>query len=230
MDYNARNAGGIGLEVVFPDSVNLENIKKSIGRYEGANIERLELDAIVQGMNEVVEVFENHQDSLANIRTITIVTDRYGLNDNDKTSPFKIREWRKNKWHNYEGKAIKNSDLLDKVDKNRNKLREKTFCSVRVVYGRRKFNRTADKLAKAGKQQAVARHDVAPHGMKIGKRRFDDLAVDYGILAEKQELIVHVYKKEPVRDQWEISVEVCEGKLLGKTFGVRREVAQASRI
>ena len=218
MDYNARNTGGVGLEIVFPDSIDLENIKKSFGRYEGANIERLELEAILQGMNEVIELFDNNQDILANIKAIIVITDRFGLNDDDKTSQYRIREWRKNGWHNFEGKAIKNSDLLDKIDKTRKKLIDKTFCSLEINYGRRKFNKTADKLAKEGKKQPTLERNIALNGIKIGKRKFDDIGVDYRNLVKKQEYIVHVYKKEPVLDQWEISVEICEGKLFGKTF------------
>ena len=55
MDYGPKNAGGIGLEIFFPEFVGLESIKKSIGSYEGANIERMELEAIIQGMKEVLE-------------------------------------------------------------------------------------------------------------------------------------------------------------------------------
>lgn len=216
MEYNSRNTGGVGLEIIFPDFVDLECIKKSIGRYEGANIERLELEAILQGMNEVIELFENKKDHLRNIKTIIFITDRFGLNDNDKTSPYRIREWRKNWWHNFEGKAIKNSDLLDKIDKTRKKLIDKAFCSLEIKYGRRKFNRTADKLAKEGKKQAIAKENIALKGIKIGRRKYNDINVEYKSILEKQEFFVRVYKKEPVRDQWEISVEICEGKLLGK--------------
>ena len=57
MDYDSKNTGGVGFEIIFPDSVGLESIKHSLGKYEGANIERLELEAILQGMKEVVKLF-----------------------------------------------------------------------------------------------------------------------------------------------------------------------------
>ncbi len=220
MDYGSKNAGGVGLEIVFPEFVELESIKKSIGSYQGANIERIELEAILQGMQEVLDLFKKHKDKLMNIKTIIFMTDRFGLNDNDKTSPYRIKEWRRNKWENYEGKAIKNSDLLEKIDKTRKKIYDATFCMVEINYGRRKFNKTADKLAKAGKLGLIVKNNIALKGVKIGKRKFDDIEVDYDLLQEGEEYHVHVYKKEPVRDQWEISAEICDGRLIGKKLRI----------
>ena len=95
----------------------------------------------------------------------------------------------------------------------------KNFCE-NILYERRKFTKSADKLAKKGKGQAIVINNIALKGAKIGKRKYDDIAVDYGLLKEKDEYVVHIFKKEPVRDQWEISVEICEGKLLGKKFNI----------
>ena len=220
MDYDPRNTGGIGLEIKFPDSVEMETIKISIGKYEGANIERLELEAILQGMNEVIKIFQSNKDKLINVRTIIFKTDRFGLNDKEKTNPYRIKEWRKNKWHNHEGKAIKNCDLLEKVDKTRKKIIDKTFCSLEIQYGRRKFNKTADKLAKAGKKQTIIKDDITLSGTKIGKRKYCNNEVNYNLLVEKNEYVVHVYKKEPVRDQWEICVELNEGIFLGMVLKI----------
>ena len=220
MDYDSRNTGGVGFEIRFPDFVDLESFKKSIAKYEGANIERLELEAILQGMYQVLELFKNKNDELRNINTIIFITDRSGLIDTDKTSPYRIREWRRNKWQNHEGKAIKNSDLLDKIDKTRKKITCKTRSSLHIKYGRRKFNKIADKLAKKGKTQAIVKSDIASKGAKIGKRKYNDIEVDYGLLEEKGEYLVRVFKKEPVQDQWEISVEICEGKFIGNKLNI----------
>ncbi|MFC2119816.1 RNase H family protein [Bacteroidota bacterium] len=220
MDYDSKNSGGVGCEIIFPDSVELEDVEISIGRYERGNIERIEIEAIIQGMNELIKIFELHKEALQNVNTIIITTDRYGLNDNDKTSAYRIRDWRKNGWHNHEGKAIKNSDLLERVDKTRKKLSDKTFCSVRIEYQPRKFNKGADRLAKKGKKKALKTDSIALEGIKIGRRKFEGDEIDYKKLKEKEELTVRVFKKEPVRDQWEINVEVCEGDFSGKKLKV----------
>lgn len=218
MNYDSRSTGGVGIEIRFPESLNLESIKISRGRYEGANIERLELEAILQGMNEVIKLFEEKREELRNINTIIFITDRIGLVD--ITSPYRIRDWRRNRWHNYEGKAIKNSDLLDKIDKTRRKITDKISCRLRIQYRRRKFTKSADKSAKMGKKQTIAKRDIALKGLKIGKRKYDDIHVDYKLLGEKDEYVVRVFKKVPVQEQWEISVEICEGKLLGKKLNI----------
>lgn len=219
MDYDSKNTGGIGYEVRFPESVALDDIKRSIGKFERANIERLELEALLQAMNEVLELFDKYADELRPIRTIIFKTDRFSLNDNDKTSPFRIKEWRKNNWLNYERRPIKNSDLLDRIDKTRKKIYDKTHCSVSIQYVRSKYNKKADKLADQGKTQLTVNENVALHGIKIGKRKFKNdneiVEVNYALLKEKSEYIVHIYKKEPIRDQWEISAEMCNEKFLG---------------
>src|SRR3989339_639151 len=67
MNYDAKNTGGIGFEIIFPDSVELENIKESHGRYEGANIERLELEALISGMEYVISLYEKERKKLADL-------------------------------------------------------------------------------------------------------------------------------------------------------------------
>ncbi|NQT49458.1 hypothetical protein HQ571_02060 [Candidatus Kuenenbacteria bacterium] len=220
MDYDSKNSGGIGYEIVFPEEVALERITKSIGKYEGSNIERLELEAILQGMYELLRLFEEHGNDLRNVQTIIITTDRFSLNDQEKTSPYKIREWRKNKWYNYEGKAIKNRFLLDKIDKTRKKISDKTYCSVEIKYLRRKFNKVADKLAKEGKKRYLKKPDIVIHGLKLCKRKYDGLEVDYKLLEDKKKYLVRIFRKEPVLDQWEIWGELCDGEHLGKKIKV----------
>ena len=56
--------------------------------------------------------------------------------------------------------------------------------------------------------------------MKIGKRKYNGEEVDYKQLQEKEEYYIHVFKKQPVQDQWEISVDICEGRLLGKKMNI----------
>ncbi len=220
MDYGPKSPGGVGIVIEFPDSVDLEPIKLEIGKYTGANIERLELEAIIKGMEEVLKLFEHQYDALKNVNAIIITTDRHSLNDNEKTSPFRIKDWRKNNWHNYEGKAIKNSDLLEKLDKTRKKLSDKTYRSVRIEFLPSKFNKAADKLSKKGKKKALTSDSIAIKSLKQGKRKFDGEEINYSFLKVKDEYEIHIYKKEPVRDQWEISAEIFKGEFLGKKLKI----------
>jgi len=80
--------------------------------------------------------------------------------------------------------------------------------------------RIADKLAKKGKEQAIVKDNIAIKGIKIGRRKYDDIEVDYELLEEKKEHVVHVFKKDPIREQWEICVEICEGTFLGKKLKI----------
>lgn len=220
MDYGPKSPGGVGIEIEFPDSVSLVPIKLDIGKYISSNIERLELEAIIKGMEEVLRLFESKYDALKNVKTIIITTDRYSLNDNEKTNPFKIKDWRKNNWYNYEGKAIKNSDLLEKLDKTRKKLLDKTYRSVRIEFLPGKFNKAADKLSKIGKKKALTSDSIALKGLKQGKRKLNGEEINYSLLKVKDEYEIHIYKKEPVRDQWEISTEIFKGEFVGKKLKI----------
>lgn len=220
MDYDSSNTGGVGFEIIFPEFLDLENIQISIGRYVGANIERLELEAILQGMREIIRLFKEPNAKLRRVNTIIFTTDRLALNDKDKTNPYRIRQWRKNNWHNYEGRAIKNSDLLDNIDKARKKIIDKTHCSVQIQYRSRKFGRRPDKLAKKAKKEPIVRDDIALKGIKIGRRKYAGAEVQYESLIAGTDLVVRVFKKDPVRDQWAIHVEISEGNLLGRTLTI----------
>lgn len=220
MDYDSKNTGGIGIEIIFPEFTGLEPITKSLGKYEGANIERIELEAIISSLEEVSGLFKANSKELKNVNKVIITTDRFALNAQLRTNPYRIREWRKNDWKNHEGKAIKNSDLLEKIDKLRKKLSSAHYCTIDIEYGRSKFNKTAHNLAKVAKLAPIVRRDISLKGSKIGKRKYDDLEIDYSLLTEGEKYLVHVYKKEPVRDQWEISAEFSDGKYIGKKIKI----------
>ncbi len=230
MDYDSQNSGGVGFTIIFPDFMELKNIEKFIGRYVGANIERLELEAISQGMNKLLKLYKVYPDEFKNLRNIIITTDRSGLDDENKTNVHRIQEWRRSKWYNYEGKAIKNSDLLDDIDKARRKIISRMHRFPKIKYQPEKYNKAADRLARAGKRLINERNSIATWGIKVGKRIFDGGEVNYVILKARDKYHIHVFKKEPVRDQWEINVEVCEGKLIGQKFKIYSDAAMQNKM
>jgi len=179
MDYTKNNPGGVGFLIRFPDFIALEPIKISIGTYFNGNIEQLEIEALIQAMKRTKEVFELYHDELRNVGEIIFITDRYGLREDDKTSPYRIKEWRRNGWKNYEGKPIKNHKLLDELDKTRLKLSKTAFAKVTIEWRRRKQNKQADKLAKTGKQFGLPNLKLKKKGEKIGKRKLSGPELNY---------------------------------------------------
>ena len=230
MDYDSKNTGGTGFEIIFPDSVGMENIREKYGRYEGANIERLELEALISGMEYIIKLYETQSENLSSINTIIFVTDRFRLNDKEGTSPYQIQEWRRNKWCNHVGKAIKNSDLLDKLDKKRKKLSVVSRSRIFIEYKPRKQNKIADKLAKAGKQISTVDNSIAIKGLKVGVRKFDGAEIKYDRLKEKEEIQIHIYLKTPVNKQWEISAEICEGNYVGNKIKIYTDDKLAKKL
>lgn len=211
MDYDTKNSGGIGYYITFPDYLNRDPIPITIGTYSGGNIERLEIEALIQAMKEVIDVFKKLEKELRSINQITFVTDRFGLSESERTSPYKIKAWRSQNWKSYEGKPIKNHKLLDELDKTRKKLNDLARARVSIEYRPRKQNKVADKLAKKGESEGLRIDKLAKKGEKIGKRKFEGAEIKYPKFAKNSNLRVHVFRKDPVQDQWEVWVEICEG-------------------
>ncbi|MBK9097514.1 MAG: hypothetical protein IPM14_05170 [bacterium] len=221
MDYDSKNSGGIGIRIEFPDFVNLEPIEKQFGKYVGANIERLELEAIIKGLNEALNLFEAYPEELNNIKIIIITTDRHKLCDQERTNPYTIKSWRSNNWCNNNGKKIKNYDLLEKIDKARKKLSDRSYCRVHIDYQRRKFRKKVDKLAKGAKDISLVNDSIAKKGLKIGWRIFDGPEINYNSLKENEEYLVRIFKKDDVGNyQWEINCEIFDGEFVGRTMKI----------
>ncbi|MCX6233763.1 MAG: hypothetical protein NT175_03445 [Bacteroidetes bacterium] len=230
MDYNSENSGGVGFVITFPDSIPLEPIPISIGRYTGGNIERLELEALIQAMKKTIDVFSEYRVLLRNIKQIIFITDRFGLSESEKTSPNKIKNWRSNKWKNYEGKPIKNHKLLDELDKTRKKLSDKTYARVNIEFRPRKQNKIADKLAKSGKKEGIKTDRLSKKGEKIGKRKYDGNEINYTKLHEKKELHIHIFRKDPVQDEWEVWVEICNESNKGNKLKIYADDKLAAKL
>lgn len=230
MDYDKHNTGGIGFIFSFPDNIDLQEISISKGVYIGGNIERLEYEALIQAMEYAIDLFETHSEKLQNVPQIFLVTDRFALNDGERTNAFKIQAWRRNSWKNHEGKPIKNHDLLDKLDKTRKKLSQNTGARVNIIYRPRKKNKQADKLAKKGKTEGIKNDSLAKKGEKIGKRIFDGAEIKYVKLQAKDELLIHVFRKDPVQELWEVWVEICEGDNKGEKFKIYADNELAKKL
>ncbi len=220
MDYTPGSQGGIGFNISFPDSIRLEPIPISQGTYQGANIEMLEIEALINAMEKAIEVWNTYEGILTSINRIILVTDRYGLKDSDKTSAYRIKKWRHDRWKNHEQKPIKNHKQLDMLDKVRRKLVQVSGCPVEITYKRRKENKVADKLAKAGKKNGLTIDKLKKKGEKIGKRKFDGSEMPYKSIKVDTAIHVNIFRKDPVQHQWEVWVEICAGEWLGRKFKI----------
>lgn len=217
MNYDSRSSGGTGFVIEFPDSVNLEPLRESFRR-DGQGIHRLEMIAIIEGMEELLRFSKNHKNELRQASGVTIHTDRYSLIN--LTNPWNIEAWRKNAWNNYEGKPIKDKDLLDQIDKLRKKI-SGLYGRTEIVYERRKRNKEADKLSKKGKEGNVkSRKLVEEKHVKLAPRKFDGPEVTYKELRSGETIDVRVYWKDQVSEEIEIGAEICDGVNLGKTIKI----------
>jgi hypothetical protein len=167
-------------------------------------------------MKIIQEFYKANKDKVEAINRIIFVTDRLGLDDSQKTSPYRIREWKHSQWKNFEGKPIKNSDLLEELDKQRRKVIQDCHCSTEIQYQRRKYNKAADKASRKGRDNPLIDKSIEIKGQKIGKRLFKEDFIDYGKLQVNMTLIIHIYLKQPVREEWEISAEIINGENAGQ--------------
>jgi len=181
-------------------------------------------------MKETLKVFEENHEKLKNINQIIFITDRYGLREEDKTSAYKIRGWRSNKWKNHEGKPIKNHKLLDELDKTRKKLSDKTYARISIEYRPRKQNKISDKLSKKGKKEGLILEELSKKGQKIGRRKLDGVEIKYSKLNEKDELHINIFRKDPVQDEWEIWAEICKGQNEGNKLKIYTDDILATKL
>ncbi|MEO8173913.1 MAG: RNase H family protein [Sediminibacterium sp.] len=215
MDYGPNSFGGVGIVVKFPDSVGMEDIEISIGRYSKSNIERIEMEALIKAMETAIDLYGKYWNELRNVRQVIFVTDRFGLADDRRLNAYQIRDWRSMGWKNHEGKPIKNHKLIDKLDKTRAKLSKEARAIVSIEYRKRKFNRAADKQAKKGKTEGMINTGLEKVSEKIGKRFFDGGEIPYKAYKENQELHIRIFRKDPVQDLWEVWAEICTGNHQG---------------
>lgn len=215
MMYDSQSSGGIGFVIKFPEYLELEDYKESVGIYVDSNIERLELAGLIAGTQGLRDFIKINEPDLSQTSKIIVITDRFALQDSDRTSPFKIRDWRSNQGKNHEGKEIKNWDLLNKLDKTRTRLGNEARRSVRIEYRKRKLNKEADKLSKAGRKEGLVDRSIAIEGQKIGKRKFDGPEILYKQFVSKERLIVNIFRKRLIKEFWEINAEICSEKKQG---------------
>ncbi|MEQ8474505.1 MAG: RNase H family protein [Marinoscillum sp.] len=223
------NPGGIGFWIEFPESSGLEPIHEYEGVFTNTSIHRLEIHAIIKAMEGVIDAVEGKPALKGS--PVKIITDRFSLKGDSLTNPYAIKEWRSNGWKNFEGKPIKDKDLLDKLDKTRKKLSDLVQGRVEIEWRRRKENKVADKLSKKGGVEGGLKNDsLSKKGEKIGRRKFNGPEINYKLLEVNQELQVNVFRKDPVQEQWEVWVEFCEGKFKGNRLKIYVDDLLASKL
>lgn len=220
MLYDKDSSGGTGYVIKFPDSLELDDVAEFDGIFVDSNIERLELEGITNGMEGLREYLKVNGTDLSRISQIIVITDRFALKDDERTNPYKIRDWRSNGGKNHENKEIKNWDLINKLDKTRTKLSIEARKPVRIEYRKRKFNKEADKLSKRGRNEGIASRKISIEGHKIGKRKFDGKEINYKLFLPKEKIRIHIFRKRLIKDQWEINAEICSEKKRGEKLKI----------
>ena len=210
-----QSSGGTGYVIKFPDELKIEDISDYYGIYLDSNIERIEIEGLIKGMTGLYDWLRKNQTNISWISRIIVITDRYELQDEKRTNPFKIRDWRSSGGKNHEGKEIKNWDLLNQLDKTRTKLGQLARKSVRIEYRERKHNKEADKLSKKGRKEGLPTREIAIEGHKVGRRKYDGGEIRYEHFNPKEIIRIHVFRKRPIKEQWEINAEICSEKSSG---------------
>jgi len=220
MDRDQRQTGGNGFCIEFPDFLNLEPISKSI-RNDGQGIHRLEMISILESMEKLLSFGKQNPGILHKVAGVNIYTDRIKVTDAELLNPYRIQEYRKNRWLNHENKPIKDKDLLDKIDKIRKKLHQEVGGIIKIEYIPEKKNKNADKLSKIGKRSLI--HDkkiIKKKRVHVTRRIFDGPEIDYSLIHENDLLIVHVYIWEAVQNQFELKTEIMDGQYLGRIIRI----------
>ena len=216
MDYDPQQTGGGGYEITFPDSIDAEPIQYFY-RSDGRGIHRLEMISIIHAMEGLLEYAKANPDIVRQASGVEIYTDRHSVTDGELINPYKIQGWRKNKWKNYEGKDIKDADLLDKIDKTRLKLAKAVGGQVSVDFKRRKENKVADKLSKVGKKSRnYNKKEYRAKNRRVIRRLYDGEEVIYSDVKAGDIAEMRVYAWELLKKEFEVCFEACSGEHEGK--------------
>ena len=213
--YDSKSSGGTGYVIKFPEYLELEDLSDFDGTFTDSNIERLELQGIINGMDGLRHYLKHHEIDLSRTQNIVVITDRFALQDSDRTNAFRIKEWRSKHGKNHEGKEVKNWDLINQLDKTRTKLSNEARKAVSIEYRKRKFNKDADKLSKKGRKNVITDRKIAITGHKVGQRKFDGPEIKHSWFYEKDMFIVYIFRKRLLKNQWEINAEICSKKKRG---------------
>lgn len=213
MSLKPKQIGGGGFVVEFPDDYNIQPVE-SYFRMDNQGINRIEMASILEAIIKLQQLFKQY--NLKNINRILIYTDRFNATDEEDLNPYKIAEYRKNKWKNFEGKDIKNKDILDKIDKERKKLYIIARSSVEIKYKKEKSNKKADKLSRLGRDSQIRGSKILDvKKLNVTRRKFNGEEIDYTLLNADYNLSVRIYGHQIVDRQYEILAEIIDGKHLG---------------
>lgn len=219
MDYDPKQTGGNGFVIEFPESIDRAPLTKFI-RNDGQGIQRLEMISMVEAMEELLRFDKNNPGIVRQAAGIEIYTDRLAITDGGLTNRFRLNEYRKNGWRNHEGKSIKDSELLNRIDKTRTKLEKIVGGRVEIKYEREKKNKIADKLSRDGKKaEKIEGKMFAKKQTRVIKRKFNGVEIIYPDINTKT-LNARLYKWEPVGNQVETTFEIMAGKFREKKIKV----------
>lgn len=218
MDRDSNQTGGTGFVIRFPHFVGLSDVRES-SRRDCQGIQRLEMIAILEALEWLNKWLKKNEELVQNVSGVIINTDRHSLTE--LLNPWKISAWRRQGWKNHEGKPIKDSDLLDTIDKGRTKLSRTIRGKIEIKYVRRKHNKEADKLSKLGKTGlAKSRIILAGKESKVSQRLFDGEEIKYSVLSVGDSLDVRVYMKDPVQKEFEVMGEISDGEHFSKKIRI----------
>lgn len=221
MSYDKHQTGGNGFHIEFPESIDKEPISSSI-RNDHQGIHRLEMISILEAIEELLSLEKNEPGVLRKAGSVEIFTDRHSVTDGTNLNPYKVQGWRKNKWKSHEGADIKNSKLINDLDKARIKLAKAVGGRVSISYKKEKLNKTADKLSKIGKTVSNrGRKIIQKKRRNVIKRLFDGPEVKYSDISSEVRITARVYAWELISDDVEVCFEIFSRKHKGMIIKAR---------
>lgn len=216
MNLDKNQTGGNGYYIEFPDALNLEPLFGSL-RNDGQGIHRLEIISIIEAIKRLLNFIKQNPEIRKSLSGVCICTDRYSIPN--LVSPWSIQKYKRNKWKTNDGKAVKDRDLLEELDRLIKKLSIESRGMVEIKWVPEKYNKTADKLSKSGKKDIPSRRTTKKN-RRFAKRIFNGPEVNYETLKSGDEITIHVYSWEPIQNEFEIVGEILGKKNLGKKLKI----------
>lgn len=228
MSYDKHQTGGNGFHIEFPESIDKEPISRSI-RNDHQGIHRLEMISILEAIEELLLIDKKEPGVLRKAGSVEIFTDRHSVTDETNLNPYKVQGWRRNKWKSHEGADIKNSKLIDGLDKARMKLAKAVSGRVSISYKKEKSNKVADKLSKIGKTVSNrGRKIIEKKRRNVIKRLFDGVEIKYSDISPETRITARVYAWELISNDVEVCFEIISREYRGMIIKAR--VSQEQKL
>ena len=184
---NPGGAGGVAGIAEYPESMNCDPVIIFQIGYDQTTNQRMELHACIEALEWI-----RANARLLGFSRVVILSDSMYVCDNYSRAKY----WKKDKWHNREGRPVENTDLWERILFLVPKLGVR--IEIRYEHGKSTpLGKNVDRLAKETAQGPGKIRDSGFRGGEISRTRLPGGAATM-FQAKGQKELIRIYRKAPI--------------------------------